>query len=193
MADVRSLAEEWTQGVPHGYRQIEAICQQLRTNYTLDRSARVPEDSAFPVGQFLFKSKRGADYQFATAATLMLRSLGFSTRLVSGFYANPVRYDVRKRHTAVHSSDVHFWCEVFVGAGTWVTLEPTPGYEVLSPPPGRVETSNDVGCRLCLTGCFDIGFLCLITYGRASSCFGETSLACGSGTYADVAFLSGTK
>ena len=41
-----------------------------------------------------------------------------------------------KGHTAVHSSDTHFWCEVFVGAVTWVTLEPTPGYEVLNPPPG---------------------------------------------------------
>ena len=136
MAEVRTLAEQWTQGIPEGYRKIEAICQRLRADYTLDRSARVPEDCAFPVGHFLFESKRGPDYQFATAATLMLRSLGFSTRLVSGFYASPERYDARKRHTAVHSSDVHFWCEVFVGAGTWVTLDPTPGYEVLSPPPG---------------------------------------------------------
>jgi hypothetical protein len=134
--DVQSLAQEWTRGIPHGYRQIEAICQQLRSNYTLDRSAQVPEDCSFPVGLFLFESKRGPDYQFATAATLLLRSLGFSTRLVSGFYASPERYDARKRHTAVHSSDIHFWCEVFVGAGTWVTLDPTPGYEVLSPPPG---------------------------------------------------------
>lgn len=59
IAAVRILAEQWTQGIPEGYRRIEAICQGLRANYTLDRSARVPEDSAFPVGHFLFKSKRG--------------------------------------------------------------------------------------------------------------------------------------
>lgn len=136
MAEVRSLAEKWTQGIPHGYRQIEAICQQLRTSYTVDRSAHAPEECPFPVGHFLFESRRGASYQFATAATMMLRSLGYSTRLVSGFYANPESFDVAKGHTAVHSSDTHFWCEVFVGAGTWVTLEPTPGYEVLTPPSG---------------------------------------------------------
>jgi transglutaminase-like putative cysteine protease len=134
--EVRSLAQEWTRGISPGFRQIEAIATHLRTNFTLDRSAHPPEDSVFPVGHFLFESKRGADYQFATAATLMLRSLGFSTRLVSGFYANPEHFDIRKGHTAVHSSDVHFWCEVFIGGGTWVTLEPTPGYEVLTPPPG---------------------------------------------------------
>ncbi|RLS40070.1 MAG: transglutaminase domain-containing protein [Planctomycetota bacterium] len=139
MAEVRSLAEKWTQGIPHGYRQIEAICQQLRTSYTVDRSAHAPEDCPFPVGHFLFESKRGASYHFATAATMMLRSLGYSTRLVSGFYANPERFDVAKGHTAVHSSDTHFWCEVYVGAGTWVTLEPTPGYEVLTPPPGLLR------------------------------------------------------
>ena len=139
MAEVRSRAEKWTQGIPHGYRQIEAICQQLRTSYTVDRSAHAPEDCPFPVGHFLFESKRGASYQFATAATMMLRSLGYSTRLVSGFYANPERFDVAKGHTAVHSSDTHFWCEVYVGAGTWVTLEPTPGYEVLTPPPGLLR------------------------------------------------------
>ena len=139
IAEVRTLAEEWTRGIPDGYRQIDAICQRLRADYALDQSARVPEDSVFPVGHFLFESKRGPDYQFATAATLLLRSLGFSTRLVSGFYASPARYDARKRHTAVHSSDVHFWCEVYVGAGTWVTLDPTPGYEVLSPPPGLMQ------------------------------------------------------
>jgi len=136
---VRMLAEQWTQGIPVGYRKIEVVCQKLRANYTLDRAAHVPEDCAFPVGHFLFESKRGPDYQFATAATLMLRSLGFSTRLVSGFYASPERYDARKRHTPVYSSDVHFWCEVFVGAGTWVSLDPTPGYEVLSPPPGLMK------------------------------------------------------
>ena len=139
MAEVRSLAQTWTSGIPHGYQQIEAICQQLRTNYKVDRSAHAPEDCRFPAGHFLFESKRGPSYQFATAATLMLRSLGYSTRLVSGFYANPERFDISNGHTAVHSSDVHFWCEVFVGAGTWVTLEPTPGYEVLTPPPGLLK------------------------------------------------------
>lgn len=136
MAEVRSLAQSWTNGIPGGYRQIEAICQQLRENYIVDGSAHAPEDCGFPIGHFLFESRRGPSYQFATAATLMLRSLGYSARLVSGFYADPKHFDVAKGHTAVHSSDVHFWCEVFVGAGTWVTLEPTPGHAVLSPPPG---------------------------------------------------------
>jgi hypothetical protein len=144
MKSIGALAEEWTRGIPGKYAQIQAICAQLRDNYKLDRTAHAPEDCEFPVGHFLFETKRGADYQFATAATLLLRSLGFSTRVVSGFYASPEHYDPRKRHTAVHSADVHFWCEVYLGGGTWATVDPSPGYAVLGPPPGlweRVITS----------------------------------------------------
>ncbi len=65
----------------------------------------------------------------------MLRSLGFSTRVVSGFYVSPEKYEARHRHTPVRSSDVHFWCEVYLGGGTWATLDPSPGFEVLGPPP----------------------------------------------------------
>lgn len=69
----------------------------------------------------------------------MIRSLGYSSRLVSGFYARPEKYDAKKRHTPVHASDAHFWCEVFVGLGTWVTVEATPGYDQPSPPPKLLE------------------------------------------------------
>ena len=29
--------------------------------------------------------------------------------------------------------DVHFWAEVRLSNGTWVAIEPTPGYELLPP------------------------------------------------------------
>jgi hypothetical protein len=136
MTDVRNLAQQITRDVPDGYARVDAVINHLRSNYVLDRTAVAPESSDFPVSHFLFEAKRGPDYQFATAAALMLRSLGFSTRVVSGFYASPDNFDPQKRHTAVHNADAHFWCEVFIGSSTWITLEPTPGYEVLTPPPG---------------------------------------------------------
>jgi hypothetical protein len=69
----------------------------------------------------------------------MLRSLGYPARVVSGFYVRPDKYDAHKKHTVVDASDAHFWCEVFVGGGTWLTVEPSPGYEVLGPPSGFLE------------------------------------------------------
>jgi hypothetical protein len=89
-----------------------------------------------PVTEFLFESRRGPEYMFATAAACLLRSQGYPTRLVTGFYARPEKYQRKKRHTPVHVSDVHAWCEVEIGGNRWITVEPSPGYEILQPPPG---------------------------------------------------------
>ena len=59
--------------------------------------------------------------------------------MASGFYADPKKIEPRSQHTPIQRSDVHFWTEVHLGAGTWQTVEPTPGYEVLAPPPGIGE------------------------------------------------------
>lgn len=132
---IRALAAEWTTGLPRGWPQIRAVVERLRAEYIHDRQARPPEDVDSPLAHFLFESKRGPEYQFAGAAAVMLRTLGYSTRLVSGFHVSPERYDRRQRHTAVLADDTHFWAEVFQMDSVWVPIEPTPGFELLGPPP----------------------------------------------------------
>ncbi|MBI1347808.1 hypothetical protein GC163_16150 [bacterium] len=138
-ARVQTLAEEWTAGVPAGWPQIQAIIARLRQECQLDPLARPPEDCQHTVAEFLLESRRGPDYQFASAAVQLLRSLGYSARFVSGFYVRPTRYDPRSQHTPVLKDDVHVWLEVYAGAGDWIPLEPTPGYELLTPPPTFTE------------------------------------------------------
>jgi transglutaminase-like putative cysteine protease len=135
VATLQTLAREWTANAASGWPQVHAIVQRLRRDFVLDNEAVVPADDDDPVHHFLFESRRGPDYLFATSAAMLLRSLGYPTRMVSGFYANPANYDARRQHTAVLPEDVHFWPEVYIGAATWVTVEPTPGFEVLGPPP----------------------------------------------------------
>jgi hypothetical protein len=139
MPEIAGLARRWGDGQKRGWRQIAAVVSRLRASCLLDRSAPAAEENDCPVADFLLDSHRGPDYQFATAAALLLRNLGYSTRVVSGFYADLKKFDARSRHTPVERNDVHFWTEVYVGAGMWQTLEPTPGYEVLGPPPGIGE------------------------------------------------------
>ena len=135
VATIQTLAKQWTADVAPGWGQVQAIVQRLRQDYVLDNDAVIPAECDDPVSHFLFGSRRGPDYLFASSAALMLRSLGYPTRMVSGFYANPANYDVRRQHTAVFPEDVHFWPEIYIGAATWVTVEPTPGFAVLGPPP----------------------------------------------------------
>jgi len=126
-----ALAADWTSGVPRGWRQVEAIVSRLRSEYTYDPQATTPEDAQDVVGHFL-ETGRGPDYLFATTAAIMLRSQGYPTRFVTGFYADPQNYDRAGGQTIVLPEDVHVWVEVGVSGSNWVAVEPTPGYE---PPP----------------------------------------------------------
>lgn len=155
------VAEQWAGHLPRDWSRVEAVVARLRSEFVHvsargDLSSRSRESSegdhesprsddlgyaeqhdgrdVSSIAAFVLKDKRGPDYLFASTACLMLRSLGYSTRLASGFYADPAKYDAKRRHIPVGKEDVHFWCEVFLGARTWVPIEPTPGYELLAPP-----------------------------------------------------------
>lgn len=133
---LHQLAVRWTQGLPKGWLQMQAIESQLKKSFVLDRSVRANADSDTPLADFLFEDRRGPEYLFASSAAALLRTLGYRTRLVSGFYARPDNYDSQKQHTGVFAADAHFWCEVDVGMNTWVTIEASPGYEIAKPPAG---------------------------------------------------------
>jgi hypothetical protein len=131
--DLAALAHDWTRECPAGWSQIAAIITRLRRDYTHAPQASTVTDATDVVREFVFRQRRGPAYQFAGAATLLLRRLGYTTRLVSGFYAHPDRYDPLTQHTPVRADDLHFWSEVQLSNGDWLILEPTPGYEVLGP------------------------------------------------------------
>ena len=131
---VRQLAERWTAGKAKGWEQIDSIIKHLREEYTIDDSVRATGDTGHTVSEFLFETKRGPDYLFATSAVWLLRSLEYPARFVSGFYARPDRYEARTGLTPIVSDDVHCWAEVLVQRDYWVTLEPSPGYAILLPP-----------------------------------------------------------
>ena len=132
---ISQVAAEWTRDVPRGWRQVEMVVERLRHDFSLDSQARPPEDCKDVVSHFL-QARRGPNYLFATTAAMVLRELGYPTRMVTGFYADEDRYQSHAGQTAVLAEDVHVWVEVNTGNGTWVPIEPTPGYE----PPNEVLT-----------------------------------------------------
>lgn len=89
--------------------------------YTLD--ATVVDPSVDPVVDFLFNRKQGHCEYFASALTLMLRSVGVPARVVRGFKGGTINrvtgyFQVEKRHA-------HTWVEALVD-GRWITLDPSP-------------------------------------------------------------------
>lgn len=130
---IHKLAKELAGDSHHGWAEVEAICAGLRDRCQLDDAAGTPAESgnADTVLMFLDELRSGSNSLFATSAALLLRELGYRTRVVSGFYARAENYDPRSRQTAVYAEDVHFWPEIRLTDGTWLPIEPTPGFEVL--------------------------------------------------------------
>jgi hypothetical protein len=140
------LAEEIARSAPVGWPRIKATTQMVRARCRLDALYRPPADCEDPVQDFLFVSRRGPSYMFASATALLLRELGYPTRLVSGFYADPKRFDEKSGMTLVSAQDLHFWPQVMFepmpGAGgsrAWLNVEPTPGRTLLQPRPSFQE------------------------------------------------------
>ena len=150
---IRDLAKQWAAGTEPGWTQVRQVLDRLREHATLDRDAVADPDSDFPAADFLFEARRGPEYQFATAGCLLLRSLGYPSRLVTGFYADAEKYDFAGRHTPVEVEDAHVWCEVQLSAGLWATVDPSPGYVVLGPPRSlwyRLKRAAAAGARRAL-------------------------------------------
>jgi len=95
----------------------------LRTQfgYTLELpDSRQPD----PLANFLFDRRKGHCEYFASAMTVMLRTLGTPARMVNGFQSgafNPISglYIIR-------ASDAHSWVEAWLPGQGWTVFDPTP-------------------------------------------------------------------
>jgi protein-glutamine gamma-glutamyltransferase len=100
-----------------------AIENHLRTSYgySLELPAR---EAADPIANFLFERKKGHCEYFASAMTVMLRSIGIPARLVNGFQSgifNPI-----SKQFVIRASDAHSWVEANIRNHGWMTFDPTP-------------------------------------------------------------------
>ncbi len=128
------LARQWAAGLPRGWPQVTAVVAGLRERCRLDPGYRPADaDAADRLAEFLFGSRRGPDYLFASSAAVMLRELGYTTRLAGGFYAGPGDYDAKTGQAAVTVRAAHTWAEVRLPDKRWAVVEATPGYAVAGP------------------------------------------------------------
>jgi hypothetical protein len=82
------------------------------------------KNSAYPIEDFLFKTKKGYCQHFSGAAALMLRMLGVPVRVASGFA--PGTLDPKTHEYVVRDLDAHSWIEVWFQGIGWVPFDPTP-------------------------------------------------------------------
>ncbi len=92
-----------------------------RFTYTLNLSGKPGDD---PLAHFLFETRAGHCEYFASAMTIMLRTLGIPAREVNGFL--PGEYNDLGGDYIVRASDAHSWVEVYFPGNEWQVFDPTP-------------------------------------------------------------------
>ncbi|MGQ9837628.1 MAG: transglutaminase family protein [Cyanobacteriota bacterium] len=120
---IPALAEEITTGIPDDWGKVAALQEYLLNNYTY--SLDLPDPKAEPpLSAFLFTHRRGHCEYFATALTILTRSIGIPARMVNGFLGG--RWVARENYLAVRNADAHSWTEIPFGPYGWVTFDATP-------------------------------------------------------------------
>ena len=108
------------------YDTVTALVSYLQHTYRYSLQVPHATPGLDPVNQFLFQDKFGYCEQFATAATLMLRSLGIPARLATGYSTGD--YDPVLNQAIVRERDAHAWVEAWFPGDGWVPVDPTPGF-----------------------------------------------------------------
>jgi transglutaminase-like putative cysteine protease len=120
---ISQLAHHIADTAPNDYERAVALEKRLRSDYqyTLEMPGHEVSD---PIAYFLFTRKKGYCEHFASAMTVMLRTLGIPARLATGFQSgiyNPISDLV-----VVRASDAHTWVEAWLPEVGWTTFDPTP-------------------------------------------------------------------
>lgn len=120
---IQRLAQKVTSRADNNYDRAVTIRAYLRGNfgYTLEAQKIDPSD---PLGSFLFKTRKGYCEYFASAMTVMLRTLGIPARLVNGFQTGS--YNHLGKDFVVRARDAHSWVEVYFPGYGWIPFDPTP-------------------------------------------------------------------
>jgi transglutaminase-like putative cysteine protease len=112
------------------FDEVMALTTYLQTHFQYSQQLGHVPAGRDPVDWFLFDVKIGYCEQFATAETLMLRSLGIPARLATGYSTGS--YDPVLDQSIVRERDAHAWVEVWFPNHGWVPVDPSPGFSALA-------------------------------------------------------------
>lgn len=123
-ANVRELARQITQGSTNMYDAATELENYLHSyRYSLQNPN--PPDGQDAISWFLFTEKQGFCTFFASAMTLMARSLGMPSRIVAGYASGS--YDGHSNSYIVKGTQSHVWTQIYFAGYGWINFEPTSG------------------------------------------------------------------
>jgi transglutaminase-like putative cysteine protease len=136
---VFDLAKEYSAGQTNPYDIATAVETRLR-EYTYNQDIEAPPAGVDGVDYFLFDVKEGYCDYYASAMTVMLRSLGIPARFVGGYTPGQYSEPPMEVPAAVPGTyrvlerNAHAWVEVYFPTYGWIQFEPTASEPILARP-----------------------------------------------------------
>lgn len=124
--DVGAAAAEVTSDATTRYDKALALQSYLRSPQNFTYSTEVPAGRTDDAIWDFLRSRRGYCVQFATAMTVMARTLGIPARLAVGFLPGSIDNTGAR---VVTGRDSHAWPELYFPRAGWVRFEPTPAVQ----------------------------------------------------------------
>ena len=118
-----ALTENWVEG-EITYEDIVAIAQYIRKSakYNMEYNTRLDYEKDVVVS-FLDKYKEGVCRHYASAATLLYRTLGIPARYTIGYAGSTVAGE----DVEITGEQAHAWVEIYIKGLGWVDMEVTAG------------------------------------------------------------------
>jgi protein-glutamine gamma-glutamyltransferase len=110
----------------------------VKQHYTLQTDLPFLESQDDLVDAFFFKYHGGYPDHFATALTILLRSIGLSTRLVTGF--GPGQFNPFTGYYVVKNTDAYAMTEVYFHKYGWFSFDAIPGHPLTPPSVAESQT-----------------------------------------------------
>lgn len=123
--EIYSLAQEITAGLSSDYEKSKAIeWYFINNNYVYDLGYR--KEVGENAEDFLFRTKTGVCYEYATAMTLLARAAGIPARYCEGFNMQTKYENSRSNDMyVITAQDAHGFPELYIKGYGWLSFEPT--------------------------------------------------------------------
>ncbi|MDD5794261.1 MAG: transglutaminase domain-containing protein [Clostridiales bacterium] len=126
--DIRKLSKDITKDYESNYDKALAIEKYLKSEpYVYDLSIPESTNSDDYINYFILQGKRGYCIQYATAMTIMCRTLKIPARYVEGYLVSEEQSEDNEYE--VKESDAHAFVEVYIPGFGWKIFDPTPSLE----------------------------------------------------------------
>jgi transglutaminase-like putative cysteine protease len=135
-AEVSQAARDATKGANNMYDAATALEDYLRTFIYSTKNDDPPAGQDAVV--WFLRTQKGFCTFFASAMTLMARSLGMPARVATGFTSGV--FDSKTGTYVVKESASHAWTQIYFAKYGWVNFEPTSSFSLFARPNAQDAT-----------------------------------------------------